>query len=147
MFSYTIKSVINEKLQAFGYSRKGTSWFKDTNELIKVVNLQKSNFAKSYYINYGFNIKGLDMQGVTMHIQNRYGSVVAIDNNRIKETLNLESEMEDSVRKKKIEQIMDDVIHLLSKIDTVNDLVGHLQGRSHMNDIPLVVKKHLLLSQ
>jgi hypothetical protein len=82
---------LNDLFIPLYFRKKGNNWVFDNTELVKVINLQKSNFSNSYYINYGFIIKGLQLT-TTTHVENRlYG-------NNITNLLNLESEMVNNER-------------------------------------------------
>ena len=48
--------LLNEVFNNLGFKRKGNNWVVDSSELIKIVNLQKSNYGNLFYINYGFII-------------------------------------------------------------------------------------------
>ena len=49
---------LNDIFKCYGFNKSGNKWTAETNELIKVINLQKSNFGNIYYLNYGFVLKG-----------------------------------------------------------------------------------------
>ena len=54
----TFKKVISEVLSGYGFKVGKDKCFRaETNELIVVIGLQKSNYSEVYYINYGFLIK------------------------------------------------------------------------------------------
>ena len=57
-----------------GYKRKDKSWYFETEELKKVINLQKSDYSNLYYIRGGFMIKKIDNQNLLFHIPFYFGS-------------------------------------------------------------------------
>ena len=59
-----IKLGINTALQSAGFLRKATTWYRDMEETVLVVNLQKSNYGDHYYVNVAVLVKGLP---VTQH--------------------------------------------------------------------------------
>ena len=124
---------LNDLFIPLYFRKKGNNWVFDNTELIKVINLQKSNFSNSYYINYGFIIKGLQLT-TTTHVANR------LHGNNITNLLNLESEIANSERFSELEKIISDkVIKYAESINTTQDLKEHLKNRPHLNDIPIVV--------
>jgi hypothetical protein len=46
-------------MKSNGYKKKGTTWYKETNEVISVLNLQKSKWGEQVYINFGAFVKQL----------------------------------------------------------------------------------------
>ena len=54
-----IQGCIGPFLQPQGYQRKGSSWYFDAPEAILVVNLQKSQWGRQYYVNLAVWLKAL----------------------------------------------------------------------------------------
>jgi len=52
-----IKKALGEVFQEVGFLHKGQSWFLTGSDSIVVINLQKSDFDKKYYINIGVWLK------------------------------------------------------------------------------------------
>lgn len=50
---------ITKNLQELGFQNKKHSWYKHTNDLIKVIDLQKSEYSELYYVNIGLYVKEL----------------------------------------------------------------------------------------
>jgi hypothetical protein len=130
---------LNDLFIPLYFRKKGNNWVFDNTELVKVINLQKSNFSNSYYINYGFIIKGLQLT-TTTHVENRlYG-------NNITNLLNLESEMVNNERFSELKKIISDkIINNIESINTSQDLKENLNKRPHLNDIPIVVHQYFNL--
>ncbi|MCD7940769.1 MAG: DUF4304 domain-containing protein, partial [Bacteroides intestinalis] len=55
-----IIELLNEIFSPLGFKRKGNNWVYNGKELSKIINLQKSNYSNSFYINYGYNINGIE---------------------------------------------------------------------------------------
>jgi len=131
------KNIINELLKPLGFKNKGNYWRLETDELEKVINLQKSNFSNLYYFNYGYNLKNLDYDVVMIHVFSRLSQSDAFD---------LENDLESTVRIKKLEEIINiELLPELKKINGESDLLDLLKGRQHLNDIPIKVKEYLKL--
>lgn len=55
----TFKTMFAKTLQKEGFCRNGQTWYLSGQELVHVFNLQKSDYANSFYINTGIWIKSL----------------------------------------------------------------------------------------
>ena len=53
-----IKLGIDSSLRSEGFQHKPGTWYREQEESVLVVNLQKSNFGEQYYINLGVLLKG-----------------------------------------------------------------------------------------
>lgn len=133
---------LNQIFLSFGFKKKGNNWSQETEELIKGINLQKSNFGNFYYINYSWNIKSLKDQGID-HVNRRFSSTDKIENARIDELLNLDEQMDANNRKIELYSLINaKVIEKLQSINTEKELLMELQSRPHLNDVPLIIKKY-----
>jgi len=54
-----IKRSVDEALKGVEFLRKSNTWYRDLEETVLVVDLQKSNFGEQHYINVGVLVKGL----------------------------------------------------------------------------------------
>jgi hypothetical protein len=54
-----IKLGIEKALKDAQFQRKSSTWYRDLEETVLVVDLQKSNFGQQYYVNLGVMVKGL----------------------------------------------------------------------------------------
>lgn len=134
MESKELLKKINVDLKPLGFKRKGNNWLYETTELFKVINLQKSNFSKLYYINYGFIIKDLKLVNQYMHVQNRLSSNEAID---------LENTLTDTERVKKLSYLINEVlIQKIISVNTKQDLLKYIHSRKITTDIFLNVKRY-----
>lgn len=132
------KDIINEILKPFGFKNKGNYWRLETDEIEKVINLQKSNFSNLYYFNYGYNLKKLDYNGVRMHVSGRLSQSDAFD---------LENNFGSNLRIKKIrEKINIELLPEIIKINKEADVLDLLKRRAHLNDIPIKVKQYFNLT-
>lgn len=77
--------LLNRVFIPIGFKRKGNNWVHNGEVLIKIVNLQKSNYSESFYLNYGYIIKGLELDGLRKHIAKGLGSSDRTLNTRIHE--------------------------------------------------------------
>ncbi|REA63130.1 hypothetical protein DSL64_05805 [Dyadobacter luteus] len=126
--------LIHSELKPLGYKKKDRKWSIETEELVKGVDIQRSNFSKLYYINYGFIIKGLDLGDWYHHYSYRLSSITSEENQFVKTFLDFENqENTDVVRFTEI--LRKNMIAELNSINTIMDLRGHIledQRRSVM---------------
>ena len=125
-----------------GFRKKGNYWVMTGEEITKMINLQKSKYGNFYYINYGYNINSIPLDKGMMHIYNRVTSFNAEERDRITFLLNLDSSVSDEQREYELKQILERLISNIQSVNSEDSLLNELKNRSHLNDIPLVVKKH-----
>jgi hypothetical protein len=131
--------IFDNILKPNGFKRKGNYWRLDGDELIKIVNLQKSQWGNQYYINYGFDFKDLKYDVLAMHIYRRIGSTDADGNN----ILDLEKNFPGD-RVRMVENLItNSLLKTLGTTNSVADIINDLKKRPHLNDVPLKVKEFL----
>ncbi|AZQ59736.1 DUF4304 domain-containing protein [Maribacter sp. MJ134] len=146
MTNQEFKEELDRLLKPHGFKKKGNKWTAETEELEKVIYLQKSDYSNRYYLNYGYNFKDLDYKEVSMHIWNRLGSKKRKERKLIFDTLDLTNSMDKTVRNRNTEYFVNDLLlPVINSINTKTDIVKHLESRSHLNNVFLPVKKHLNL--
>ena len=141
-----IASILNDVLVPIGFKKKGNYWVINGDEITKMANLQKSQFSNSFYINYGYIIRGLELTP-TMHIFKGLGSADGKENKRITDLLNLENSIAAEERLSDLKRfICDKIVADFRDINTEEDILRELKQRPHLNNIPLIVKKHFNLA-
>jgi len=96
------KTIFNEAAKSYGFESAFGGWFKESNESIVVLNLQKSNFGNYYDINLKIYIQG--MFG-NIYIRNKdlvkkdTGDVFRRQPPEYKDVLNLDNLVRDETRK------------------------------------------------
>lgn len=135
--------LIDEVLKPLKFKKKGDNWIFESNEIKKIVNLQKSKYANSYYLNYGYIINKLEIRNLQMHVLNRLSSVDDAENNRINTLLDFESCITDVKRLHDLRNLIENnLIAEFQRVDNESDLLQEIKKRPTLNDVPLVVKKH-----
>lgn len=71
-----LASSLNEILVLIGVKKNGNYWGAVVMKLQKV-KLQKSQFSNSYYVNYGYILKAVPLNGLTMHVFSGLTSVLS----------------------------------------------------------------------
>ncbi len=141
-----LANIITEALTPVGFKKKGNYWLINGNEINKMVNLQKSQYSDRFYINYGYILNSIPLEGEMMHVFNGLGSTDPDENTRVKELLDLENTIADEDRKVELQAVIQKkLIARMKSLHTEEDLLRDLKKRPHLNDIPLTVKKHLKL--
>ena len=54
-----IERLLSQFLRPEGFRKKGKSWYLDTPEVVVFVNLQRSQWGKTYYLNFGALVKSI----------------------------------------------------------------------------------------
>ncbi len=138
------KKVFDCLLNPIGFIKSGNKWVMKTEELEKIIELQKSNFSNSYYLNYGYNFRELDYKDASMHIWNRFVPLNTKENELFIQTLDLESLLKPKERIKNLDYFIRQLwITQVEKTNTKNDILEELKSRKHLNNVSLAIKRHL----
>jgi hypothetical protein len=141
-----LANILSELLLPMGFKKKGYYWVINGDVITKMINLQKSNHSNAFYINYGYILNSIPLGNLTMHIYNRVSSIDIEEGKRINFLLDLSSSVSDIEREEELKEIIHN--KLVKKIQAVNtevDILDELKKRSHLNDVPLIVKEHFNL--
>jgi hypothetical protein len=139
-------NLINSELKPLGYKKKGRKWSIETEELIKDVSIQKSNFSKFYYVNYGFIIKELDLENSYHHYASGLGGITQEENSFVQTFLDFENdENKDVVKFTTIFRA--NLIADLNSINRIQDLRSHIvEKQFRINMLSLPTKNFLQIS-
>ncbi len=144
MVKEELVTFINNYLKPLGFHKKGITWYKETPETIIVFNLQRSQWSPLYYVNLSVNFRGLSEdkrpKSYQCHASLRAESI----GEETKEYLDLEKNMTESDRIKRIIQLLNKSLPILKKYETVagfKELLGQIYPRSFMLD--LVAQEYL----
>lgn len=128
-----------------GFKRKGNYWVFNSTEINKIINLQKSQFGNSYYINYGYVLNAIPLDNLSMHIFKGLGSSDESENSRIKELLNLDKEISKEAREKELQAILNhQIIEDFNNVNSEEEFVVYLKTLKppYSNTIPVIIKKY-----
>jgi len=141
-----LANVLSEVLIPIGFKKKGNYWVVNGNEVTKMVNLQKSQFGNCFYINYGYILHAIPLNGLMMHMYKRLASLNKDENLRINELLDLENNIPNEDRTQELKKLLfEKLVESINSVNTEADILDELKKRPHLNDIPLVVKRHFSL--
>ena len=81
-----LKAIINELFSEAGFEKKSNNWYWANNEVILVVNLQKSIYGMKFYLNFGIALKELGIEECPKehkcHIRFRLSSIIPEKNKK-----------------------------------------------------------------
>lgn len=138
--------LISEILLPLGFKKKGNYWIINGSEITKMINLQKSQFSNSFYINYGYILNAIPLDGLTMHIFNRLTASNTDTNKKIEVLLNLENNISDVERTIELKDILlKNLVDKITSVNTEKDILEMLKKQPQLNNIPLIVKQYFNL--
>lgn len=96
-----LRKALTRSLGPVGFSRRRNSWIRRNDEIVEVINLQKSQWSPQYYLNFGFWLRSLGEElfprTERCHINGRVNRVVPSGGGLV-ELLDLASDIEDAQR-------------------------------------------------
>jgi hypothetical protein len=142
-----------DELKKWRFQKKTGNWYLNEKEIIKVVNLQKSNYGNQYYVNLGVYFKGIDADNNVpkeqqCHIRTRLNSWIINSQKNYNYLFNLDtliiSKEEFEMEMKKC--IIDNVIPQLNAIESKEKILEIIYKEpAFLNTIPLKVKSYFNL--
>lgn len=144
-----LESILSELLIPNGFKKKGNYWIIIGNEIAKIVHLQKSQFGNSFYINFGYIINSIPLNGLSMHIFQEVSSLEEKEKNRIMELLNLDNDISETVRIDELDRILrSKLVDKMRSINSEDDVRKMTEGfsQAQLNMIPLSVKEHFKIT-
>ncbi|AYZ36190.1 DUF4304 domain-containing protein [Chryseobacterium indologenes] len=144
-----LESILSELLIPNGFKKKGNYWLINGNELTKIVHLQKSQFGNSFYINFGYIINSIPLNGLSMHIFQQVSSLDEKERNRIMELLNLDNDISETVRIDELDHILrSKLVDKMKSINSQDDIRKMTEdfSQAQLNMIPLSVKEYLKIT-
>lgn len=130
-----------------GFKRKGSNWVINANEINRIINLQKSQYSNSYYLNYGYIINALPLNGFVNHVDNRLASEDKIEQIKITELLDLTNSISRDTRWQELSKIINvKIITEMQSVQTEKDLMNVLKRMKYLFTIPPFVLKHFNMS-
>jgi hypothetical protein len=96
-----LRLAIAEVLADVGFTRRGLSWFRSSDDVVEVVNLQKSQYGSQYYVNYAIWLRRLGDASFPKeehcHIRMRASTICASE--ELRRLLDLESDIDGDARR------------------------------------------------
>jgi hypothetical protein len=139
-----LENVLNIMLSSKGYAKKRRTWTKAGEGIIKIVNLQKSNFGNTFYVNFGYVINEIPLNRLFMHVFNRISSQNPDETVLINALFDLESDMPDEIRREQLVQILNQqLINDFDCVDSFQKLKIQVQKHPCKDIIPLPIREYL----
>jgi hypothetical protein len=118
-----------EPLRAVGFKkRRSDTWYRDSAEIISVLNLQKSNYGRQYYVNVALWIKELgDAESPPepqCQVRCRWECLMPENERRAARLLNMDdTSLSDEKQVSEIQRLLNDyVLPFFLKVETLADL-------------------------
>lgn len=106
------KNLFNEVAKSHGFESAFGGWFKESDECISALYLQKSHYGNYYELNIKIFIQGIfgEHYKKSKELKNAVSDILGRQPEEYRDALDLELSIEDSVRKNKIEQLFNDFV-------------------------------------
>ncbi|MDV6330446.1 DUF4304 domain-containing protein [Asticcacaulis sp. 201] len=147
-----LEKMTDKYLSPYGMQKKSTSWYKETNDVLQIVNLQKSEFSNKFYLNIGLLPFGIAVYGMPRPKEHKFpirirmsalypGTAALLEN-----VLDLEyGVLSDSDREAKFSEIITrQLLPFLTEVSSKSDIKhAAIEGRFSGGLVNLMAKKQL----
>ena len=107
--SNPVRLALKDVLGYAGFSRRGDSWFRTTDEVVEVLNLQKSQWGNQYYLNYALWLLPLGEtkfpKEERCHVRFRVDAIVSPGADLVR-LLDLDADSSDAERRSKLVAVL-----------------------------------------
>ena len=129
------RNVIQRTFDEFGASiemiKRSGSWYRSSESVITVFNLQKSQYSRKYYINVGFWLLGAAAAQFpkvhTCHVNARLDELLPDETKEIEALLDLEYPIGDDLRAERLRALLD------ARLKPLLDQGGSIDGLKDLN--------------
>ena len=133
-----VQQVLDEFGKASGMLKQSGTWYRTTDDLTEAVNLQKSQYGPSYYVNVGWCLRALGdvkfPKDYQWHIGMRLDLLAPNRTKDIKQLLDLDTPIAEDERRHRLGELLDSelrpVLERTSNVDGLRALrrEGRLKG-------------------
>lgn len=125
MIRSALASIINQPLTHAGFERK-RDWFRRSDDVVEVINLQTSQYGAQHYLNYGLLLRSLDATAYPReqrcHVRLR-GDEIGSSSHDLAALLDLENEIDDAERAARLgAYLRDQLLPFAATCRTLRDL-------------------------
>jgi hypothetical protein len=110
MTSNIIQATFDGFMKDAGFSKKSGSWYGVNDEVITVVELQKSQYGLQYYVNLALWLRSLGEAKTpkeqACHVRTRLSRIVGSEEGRLSALLDLDVPMPDTVRAENLQSFL-----------------------------------------
>jgi hypothetical protein len=151
-----LESALGDGLVAHGFKKKASSWYRQVEGALQVVDLQKSSYGLQFYLNLCCVPVGMEVEGMPTPkehkcpVRIRLTSAFPDRREKLKEALDLErtslsdAQRQDEVTKMVSESILPFLNHM-TDADALRQAIA--QGRLKLGAVNLAAQNHLGLAQ
>jgi uncharacterized protein DUF4304 len=131
------RNAVQQAFDAFGRAagaeKKSGAWYRRSDEVISISELQKSQYGPSYYFNQAFYLRQLGDEPYPKehksHIRTRLEDLLPDEEERIERLLDLEYEMPDDQRAEELERLLvDELLPLIERGSSLDGLRSMMEG-------------------
>ncbi|MEM6817059.1 MAG: DUF4304 domain-containing protein [Bacteroidota bacterium] len=143
-------AILDDELKSLGFQRKSTSWYLDQDEIIQVINLQKSSYSNLFYVNISIYIKAIEPpKGLPKeeqcHIRTRLDRTMVDAPKNYDYLFDLENvTLNDKDYKREMSECV--AKNIIPQLESINSKEGVLKVAEKnsvmLNMLPLSVKSH-----
>jgi hypothetical protein len=131
------KNLFNELAQENGFERAYGMWFKEQDESLVCIDLQRSNYSHLYYVNINVYIQGLFGKNFKKSKDLKFGAggsaIHTGPPNKYAPALDQENELTDLERKKMLEEMFSEyLIPFIKKISTRDGIKKSYKDGSYL---------------
>ena len=106
------KKLFNETAKSYGFESAFGGWFKESDECIAALYLQKSNYGNYYELNIKIFIQGVfgEHYKKSKELKNAVSDILGRQPEEYRDIFDLELSTENAIRKTKLDQLFNDFI-------------------------------------
>ena len=133
-----VQATFDEFGRSAGYARKASSWYRRSAETILVVNLQRSQYGPSYYVNVALWLLALGPGEAPKehdcHVRTRLDDLVPRDcEHRLTALLDLESPIDDVARREELLALLNSTLLPLADASATLEGLRSVDGERLIN--------------
>ena len=133
--SSLLMAILDQSLREFGFKKKSSSWYRSSNDVVQVVNLQRSQYGNQYYFNCGIGIKGLGLPDFPKeqqcHIRFRAASVVPDETrSKIEAIFDLDNDdfLDDERSREALSLVEEVLLPILNRCSSKNGIIDSIKN-------------------
>ena len=129
----TLSAALSDELRPVGFVKKGATWYLRKQDVIAVLNLQKSNYDSTHFLNLGFWLREIDdvqnPKDEQCHVRTRAEEIWPTETPNIAELLTIDATCDDAERLAAIRSFTrEKVLPLLLAGTTIPGLLALLEN-------------------
>nr|WP_014235126.1 DUF4304 domain-containing protein [Arthrobacter rhombi]AER68059.1 hypothetical protein [Arthrobacter rhombi] len=119
-----IQTAFDDFMKSLGFSKKSGSWYRTSDDVVSVVELQRSQYGPWYYVNLAAWLRALGEEKAPKehkcHMRTRLDNLVGAGEARLTSLLDLEVAMPDAERRSMLTEFLRE--HLRPALDAMSSL-------------------------